>query len=129
MTSVKRSNQAHWSQCLQLYMYLADKNCSNSTLTLFVSIKFFVIRILFQECLLDFSNIDIILISNYHFMLALPFITEVSGLTMIQAGKRSIFQPFYWSPSFFPNLTLFLKRSGFKGKIYATEPTVQIGRY
>lgn len=48
-----------------------------------------------EECLLDFSNIDIILISNYHFMLALPFITE---------------------------------RSGFKGKIYATEPTVQIGR-
>ena len=32
----------------------------------------------FQDCLIDFSNIDIILISNYHFMLALPFITEVS---------------------------------------------------
>ena len=31
-----------------------------------------------QDCLLDFSSIDIILISNYHFMLALPFITEVS---------------------------------------------------
>lgn len=31
-----------------------------------------------QDCLLDFSGIDIILISNYHFMLALPFITEVS---------------------------------------------------
>lgn len=31
-----------------------------------------------QDCLLDFSNVDIILISNYHFMLALPFITEVS---------------------------------------------------
>ena len=26
VTSVKRSNQAHWSPCLQLlYMYLADK--------------------------------------------------------------------------------------------------------
>ncbi|KAJ7350140.1 Integrator complex subunit 9 [Desmophyllum pertusum] len=48
-----------------------------------------------EDCLLDFSNIDIIVISNYHFMLALPFITE---------------------------------HSGFKGKIYATEPTVQIGR-
>ncbi|CAH3198519.1 unnamed protein product, partial [Porites evermanni] len=36
-----------------------------------------------EECLLDFSNIDIILISNYHFMSALPFITEVSGLIMI----------------------------------------------
>ena len=104
--SVKRSNQAHWSQCLQLYMYLADKNCSNSTLTLFVSIKFFVIRILFQECLLDFSNIDIILISNYHFMLALPFITEVSGLNIWyeQAGKVFLF---YWSPSFFPYLARF----------------------
>ncbi|XP_022781258.1 integrator complex subunit 9 homolog [Stylophora pistillata] len=48
-----------------------------------------------EDCLLDFSTIDIIVISNYHFMLALPFITE---------------------------------HSGFKGKIYATEPTVQIGR-
>ena len=64
-------------------MYLAAIQVVATVLTLFVSIKFFVIRILFQECLLDFSNIDIILISNYHFMSALPFITEVSGLIMI----------------------------------------------
>ena len=37
-----------------------------------------MLRLLKQDCLLDFSGIDIILISNYHFMLALPFITEVS---------------------------------------------------
>lgn len=38
-----------------------------------------MLRLFFkQDCLLDFSSIDIILISNYHFMLALPFITEVS---------------------------------------------------
>ncbi|EDO39014.1 predicted protein [Nematostella vectensis] len=45
--------------------------------------------------LIDFSMVDVILISNYHHMLALPFITEYSG---------------------------------FNGKIYATEPTIQIGR-
>ncbi|RMX37671.1 hypothetical protein pdam_00004322 [Pocillopora damicornis] len=40
-----------------------------------------------EDCLLDISTIDIILISNYHFMLALPFITEVS-LTIIQDSKE-----------------------------------------
>jgi len=45
--------------------------------------------------LLDPSSIDIILISNYHNIAALPYITE-------------------YTP--------------FKGKIYATAPTVQIGR-
>ncbi|KAK3739105.1 hypothetical protein QZH41_018245 [Actinostola sp. cb2023] len=44
--------------------------------------------------LIDFSTIDVILISNYHFMQALPYITEYSG---------------------------------FSGKIYATDPTIQIG--
>ncbi|XP_031573815.1 integrator complex subunit 9 homolog [Actinia tenebrosa] len=45
--------------------------------------------------LIDFSTVDVILISNYHFMQALPYITEYSG---------------------------------FSGKIYATEPAIQIGR-
>ncbi|XP_064653165.1 integrator complex subunit 9-like isoform X2 [Lineus longissimus] len=45
--------------------------------------------------LLDMSDIDAILISNSHNMLALPFITEYTG---------------------------------FKGKVYATEPTLQVGR-
>ncbi|XP_071953861.1 integrator complex subunit 9-like [Antedon mediterranea] len=53
-----------------------------------------------EVCLPEFdmfniSNIDAILISNYHCMLALPFITEYAG---------------------------------FKGTIYATEPTVQFGK-
>ncbi|KAJ7341343.1 hypothetical protein JRQ81_005326, partial [Phrynocephalus forsythii] len=45
--------------------------------------------------LLDLSTVDVILISNYHCMMALPYITE---------------------------------RTGFTGTVYATEPTVQIGR-
>lgn len=49
-----------------------------------------------QRELLDLSTIDVILISNYHCMMALPYITE---------------------------------RTGFTGTVYATEPTLQIGRY
>lgn len=45
--------------------------------------------------LLDLSTIDVILISNYHCMMALPYITE---------------------------------HTGFTGTVYATEPTLQIGR-
>uniref|UniRef100_H3AA58 Integrator complex subunit 9 n=1 Tax=Latimeria chalumnae TaxID=7897 RepID=H3AA58_LATCH len=45
--------------------------------------------------LLDLSTIDVILISNYHCMMALPYITE---------------------------------HTGFTGTVYATEPTMQIGR-
>ncbi|KAG4077555.1 hypothetical protein HA402_002982 [Bradysia odoriphaga] len=45
---------------------------------------------------IDFSEIDIILISNYMNMLALPYITEGTG---------------------------------FNGTVYATEPTLQIGRF
>uniref|UniRef100_A0A7M4E344 Integrator complex subunit 9 n=1 Tax=Crocodylus porosus TaxID=8502 RepID=A0A7M4E344_CROPO len=45
--------------------------------------------------LLDLSTVDVILISNYHCMMALPYITECTGFT---------------------------------GTVYATEPTVQIGR-
>ncbi|KAL1123383.1 hypothetical protein AAG570_002465 [Ranatra chinensis] len=45
--------------------------------------------------IVDYSELDVILISNYTSMLALPFITE---------------------------------RTGFKGVVYATEPTLQIGR-
>ena len=47
------------------------------------------------EKLVDFSQIDVILISNYLCMLALPFVTE---------------------------------RTGFQGKVYCTEPTMQIGK-
>jgi len=43
----------------------------------------------------DLADIDVILISNYHNMLSLPFITEYTA---------------------------------FKGKVYAAEPTLQIGR-
>lgn len=49
-----------------------------------------------MDKLVDFSEIDVILISNYLNMLALPYITE---------------------------------RTGFKGKVYATEPTRQIGQF
>lgn len=45
--------------------------------------------------LIDFSQVDVILISNYLCMMALPFVTEGTG---------------------------------FKGRVYATEPTLQIGR-
>ena len=45
--------------------------------------------------LVNMSDIDIVLISNYHCMMALPFITEYTN---------------------------------FKGIIYATEPTLHIGR-
>ncbi|XP_063226074.1 integrator complex subunit 9 [Bacillus rossius redtenbacheri] len=48
-----------------------------------------------QSKVVDFSQVDVILISNYLCMLALPFITEGTGFT---------------------------------GKVYATEPTMQIGR-
>lgn len=48
------------------------------------------------EKIVDFSEIDIILISNYLNMLALPYITEDTN---------------------------------FKGVVYATEPTLQIGRF
>ena len=44
---------------------------------------------------INFSEIDVILISNYTNMMALPFITEGTGFT---------------------------------GTVYATEPTLQIGR-
>ncbi|GAB0091728.1 Integrator complex subunit 9 [Sergentomyia squamirostris] len=46
--------------------------------------------------IVDFSEVDVILISNYMNMLALPFITEATG---------------------------------FNGTVYATEPTLQIGRF
>lgn len=49
-----------------------------------------------MEKIIDFSEIDVILISNYMNMLALPYITEGTG---------------------------------FKGLVYATEPTLQIGRF
>lgn len=49
-----------------------------------------------MDKIIDFSDIDVILISNYMNMLALPYITEGTG---------------------------------FKGTVYATEPTLQIGRY
>lgn len=49
----------------------------------------------FQTELIDLSTVDVILISNYHCMMALPYITE---------------------------------HTGFMGTVYATEPTVQIGR-
>lgn len=45
--------------------------------------------------IVDFAEIDVILISNYMNMLALPYITEGTG---------------------------------FNGTVYATEPTLQIGR-
>ncbi|OWK01148.1 INTS9, partial [Cervus elaphus hippelaphus] len=48
-----------------------------------------------QTELIDLSTVDVILISNYHCMMALPYITE---------------------------------HTGFTGTVYATEPTVQIGR-
>ncbi|XP_073708898.1 integrator complex subunit 9 [Garra rufa] len=48
-----------------------------------------------EKELLDLSTIDVILISNYHCMMALPYITE---------------------------------HTGFTGTVYATEPTLQIGR-
>lgn len=48
-----------------------------------------------QEKIIDFSEIDVILISNYLCMMALPFITEGTG---------------------------------FEGVVYATEPTLHIGR-
>lgn len=48
-----------------------------------------------QPKIIDFSEVDVILISNYLCMLALPFITEGTG---------------------------------FAGVVYATEPTLQIGR-
>jgi integrator complex subunit 9 len=48
-----------------------------------------------QQKIIDFSEVDVILISNYLCMLALPFITEGTG---------------------------------FSGVVYATEPTLQIGR-
>ncbi|CAG2057815.1 unnamed protein product [Timema podura] len=48
-----------------------------------------------QSRIIDFSSVDVILISNYLCMLALPFVTE---------------------------------ETGFKGMVYATEPTMQIGR-
>lgn len=46
--------------------------------------------------LIDFAQVDVILISNYLCMLALPYITEGTS---------------------------------FQGRVYATEPTLQIGRY
>ncbi|CAG0893257.1 unnamed protein product [Darwinula stevensoni] len=49
-----------------------------------------------QDGIIDVSDIDAVLISNYLSMLALPFVTE--------------------SP-------------GFRGAVYATEPTLQMGRY
>lgn len=49
-----------------------------------------------QTELIDLSTVDVILISNYHCMMALPYITE---------------------------------HTGFTGTVYATEPTVQIGRW
>ena len=46
--------------------------------------------------MVDFSTIDVILLSNFYNLWALPYITEYTG---------------------------------FKGKIYATEPTIQLGRF
>ena len=52
-------------------------------------------RHLFQLGVLDLSEVDVILISNHHCMLALPYITEFTN---------------------------------FAGVVYATEPTLHIGR-
>ncbi|GFR32214.1 integrator complex subunit 9 [Trichonephila clavata] len=48
-----------------------------------------------EDRIVDFSQVDVILISNYQSMLALPYITEGTG---------------------------------FRGVVYATEPTLHIGR-
>lgn len=48
-----------------------------------------------QLGLMDMSEVDVILISNYHCMMALPYMTEYTN---------------------------------FKGVVYATEPTLHIGR-
>lgn len=48
-----------------------------------------------ETSMLDMSEVDVILISNYHCMLALPFITEYTA---------------------------------FKGRVYATEPSLHIGK-
>lgn len=59
------------------------------------AISFNMLLFAFQTQLIDLSTVDVILISNYHCMMALPYITE---------------------------------HTGFTGTVYATEPTVQIGR-
>lgn len=73
-------------------------NIINTVLRIIMHImpkSFFSHLYLPQRELLDLSTIDVILISNYHCMMALPYITE---------------------------------HTGFTGTVYATEPTLQIGR-
>lgn len=67
--------------------------------------------------IVDFSEIDVILISNYMNMLALPYIT----------GKfRNIFCEVSFLQQF---LNVIAEGIGFSGTVYATEPTLQIGRF
>ena len=70
------------------------------------------------EKVVDFAEIDVILISNYMNMMALPYIT---GMMHFKAFRdRRIVNV---------SLDVFTEGTGFSGTVYCTEPTLQIGRF
>ncbi len=79
-----------------------------------------------QTGLVDFSTVDVLLISNCFSMLSLPFLTEVTyGNTF-----HPSFLKFTSKIAMKLNLVVYFyfQKLGFKGRIYATEPTMHFGR-
>lgn len=73
--------------------------------------------------IVDFSEVDVILISNYMNMMALPFITGTICLTEIRHKRAYVLTKILFLRF------LLVERTGFSGTVYATEPTLQIGRF
>lgn len=86
----------HYSEEAELLLYILTASFVSPVLLLYVPWHRRTSPSLsLQTELIDLSTVDVILISNYHCMMALPYITE---------------------------------HTGFTGTVYATEPTMQIGR-
>lgn len=73
--------------------------------------------------IVDFSEVDVILISNYMNMMALPFITGTICLTEIRHKRAYVLTKILFLRF------LLVEGTGFSGTVYATEPTLQIGRF
>lgn len=86
----------HYSEEAKLLLYILTASFVSPVLLIYVPWhRCMSPSLSLQTELIDLSTVDVILISNYHCMMALPYITE---------------------------------HTGFTGTVYATEPTMQIGR-
>ena len=90
---------------------------------------------------MDFTTVDVILLSNPHNMLALPYITEVGAWelcteinilhvfvhTYVRTCRNTCKCACYVCITLFVSIDI-VKILGFDGIVYATVPTVHLGR-